>query len=381
MIDLLRQTSQANRVTYGFTALAFLLAVSGGIGWWEVQQLLPSLPPDTAASSSATSWVLLACTVALAAVGVVMGWFVRQSIKAPVEDTAMAVMRIAKGDLETKIESPGRDELSWLRHELNSMRKKLRTTIIEVRQSVDSVNSASSEIARGNDDLSARTENQAAALQQTTSTMMHLASTVRQHAASANEASSEMNQARSVAGRGGEMMDAVVGRMQEIHQSANRINEIIGVIDGIAFQTNILALNAAVEAARAGEQGRGFAVVAGEVRALAQRSATAAREIKSLISDSTERVSAGSQLVGEAGETMRELLDRVSRVSTLVTEMAAAGTSQSDSIEQVHQAIAQIDEVTQQNAALVEEVAAAAQSLRGQSEHLSGSVNAFQVQG
>ena len=307
------------------------------------------------------------------------GWVVRASIKAPVEDTAMAVMRIAKGDLETKIDSPGRDELSWLRAELDSMRKKLRKTIVGVRESVDSVASASEEIARGNNDLSARTENQAAALEQTSSTMNQLADTVRHHAGSAREASSEMDRAREVATRGGQIMSDVVLRMQDIHQSSNRINEIIGVIDGIAFQTNILALNAAVEAARAGEQGRGFAVVAGEVRALAQRSATAAREIKTLIGDSTEKVDAGSKLVGDAGDTMRDLLDRVSRVSTLVSEMASTGSEQSQSIDQVHQAIAQIDDVTQQNAALVEQVSAAAQSLKGQSGQLLSAVSVFQV--
>jgi methyl-accepting chemotaxis protein len=312
-------------------------------------------------------------------VGLLGGWAVRQSIKAPVEDTAMAVMRIAKGDLETKIESPGKDELSWLRHELNSMRKKLRTTIIDVRQTVDGVASASDEIAKGNHDLSARTENQAAALEQTSSTMNQLADTVRQHASSAREASGEMDQAREVAGRGGQIMSEVVQRMQDIHTSANRINEIIGVIDGIAFQTNILALNAAVEAARAGEQGRGFAVVAGEVRALAQRSASAAREIKTLIGDSTEKVDAGSALVGEAGQTMQDLLDRVAKAATLVREMASAGSEQSQSIDQVHEAIAQIDNVTQQNAALVEQVAAAAQSLRGQSGQLTNAVSQFQV--
>ena len=240
MENLLRQTSQANRVTIGFLIMAlWLLACGGGGGW---------LLTEYGAASTGT-WLMVA-SVAGAVIGTVGGWAVRQSIKAPVEDTAMAVMRIAKGDLETKIESPGKDELSWLRHELNAMRKKLRSTIVEVRQTVDGVASASEEIAKGNNDLSARTENQAAALEQTASTMNQLADTVRQHAGSAREASSEMEQAREVASRGGQIMAEVVQRMQDIHTSANRINEIIGVIDGIAFQTNILALNAAVEAAR-----------------------------------------------------------------------------------------------------------------------------------
>ena len=368
MTDILRRMSQANRVMAGFAFLSIGWLLTGAGGWWLLD-----------GGSASMAWAPLAAGVVGAFIGLAGGWLVRASIKAPVEDTAMAVMRIAKGDLETRIESPGRDELSWLRAELNSMRKKLNETIVGVRQSVDSVNAASEEIARGNNDLSARTENQAAALEQTSSTMNQLAETVRGHASSAREASNEMEQARAVASRGGELMGDVVHRMREIHQSANRINEIIGVIDGIAFQTNILALNAAVEAARAGEQGRGFAVVASEVRALAQRSATAAREIKTLIGDSTEKVDAGSQLVDEAGNTMRELVDRVARVSGLVTEMASAGSEQSQSIDQVHQAIAQIDDVTQQNAALVEQVSAAAQSLKGQSGQLLEAVSRFRV--
>jgi methyl-accepting chemotaxis protein len=368
MTELLRRVSQAHRVMFGFSFLAVGWMATGLAAGWL-------LGP---AADGAGLW-LMAAGVAGGVFGLAGGWAVRASIKAPVEDTAMAVMRIAKGDLETRIDSPGRDELSWLRAELNSMRKKLRETVVDVRQSVDSVAAASEEIAKGNNDLSARTENQAAALEQTSSTMNQLAETVRGHASSAREASSEMEQARAVASRGGEIMGDVIQRMQDIHQSANRINEIIGVIDGIAFQTNILALNAAVEAARAGEQGRGFAVVASEVRALAQRSATAAREIKTLIGDSTEKVDAGSRLVDEAGTTMRELLDRVGRVAGLVTQMASAGTEQSQSIDQVHQAIAQIDDVTQQNAALVEQVSAAAQSLKGQSGQLLGAVSRFQV--
>jgi methyl-accepting chemotaxis protein len=371
MIPQLRLVSQATRVTVGFGVLSMSVLGLGATSAW----LLNAHGAAGAASA------VLGASAAVCGLGLVGGWLVRQSIKAPVEDTAMAVMRIAKGDLETKIESPGRDELSWLRAELNGMRKKLRTMMIEVRQSVDNVASASEQIARGNNDLSGRTENQAAALEQTASTMNQLADTVRQHAGSAGEASSEMDAARGVAVRGGEIMGEVVLRMQDIHQSANRINEIIGVIDGIAFQTNILALNAAVEAARAGEQGRGFAVVASEVRALAQRSATAAREIKTLIGDSTEKVDAGRLLVDQAGETMHDLLERVGRVSSLVSGMARAGAEQSQSIDQVHQAVAQIDDMTQQNAALVEQVASAAQSLRGQSGQLLGAVSAFQVKG
>jgi len=369
MIRVLRKVSQAKRVMVGFGVLSVATA---GIGGTAATLLAAHGAADAA-------WSLGIATALLAVAGIVGGWLVMGSIKAPVEDTAQAVGRIARGDLETKIESPGRDELSWLRSELNAMRKKLRTTIVEVRRCVDSVSSASGEIARGNHDLSARTESQASALEETSSTMARLNETVRAHASDANQASGEMQQAREVAVRGGEIMGEVVQRMQDIHQSANRINEIIGVIDGIAFQTNILALNAAVEAARAGEQGRGFAVVASEVRALAQRSATAAREIKSLIVDSTEKVDAGGRLVAQAGETMDDLVARVTCVSGLVSQMAEAGAVQSRSIEQVTQAVAQIDDVTQQNAALVEQMSATAQALSTQSGQLAEAVRVFQV--
>ncbi len=371
MIELLRRYSQANRVLAGF-ALMTLMLISMALA--AAAQLRERGAADAALA-------LIVAAVILGGIGMTLGWFIRASIKAPVEDTAMAVMRIAKGDLFSRIDSPGRDELSWLRAELNSMRKRLSETVGEVRMSVDSVASASEQIALGNNDLSTRTENQAAALQQTASTMDELASTVRSHAQSAQDARREMDGARDVAAKGGDLVGQVVQRMQDIHQSANRINEIIGVIDGIAFQTNILALNAAVEAARAGEQGRGFAVVAGEVRALAQRSATAAREIKTLIGDSTEKVDAGQRLVQQAGDNMQDLLDRVGRVSSLVSSMADAGSEQSRAIDQVHQAISQIDSVTQQNAALVEEVSAAAQSLKGQSGQLLEAVGVFKTQG
>ncbi len=370
MIDLLRRVSQANRVSYGFALMTALLIV---VATLSIQALV-ALP-----DSQALQWRIGAITAVGTLIGLVGGYFVRMSIKAPVEDTANAVMRIAGGDLETKIDSSGRDELSWLRYELNTMRKKLRETVIGVRDSVDSVAAASQQIAHGNNDLSSRTEEQASALEETSRSMNRLADTVRHNAQTAMAASTEMTQARDVASDGGDIMRKVVQRMEEIHQSSTKISDIIGVIDSIAFQTNILALNAAVEAARAGEQGRGFAVVASEVRGLAQRCASAAKEVKLLIGDSRDKVDAGTHLVGQAGDTMKILLDRVSRVSRLIAEMASAGLSQSDGIAQVHQAIAQIDGATQQNATLVEEVAAAAQSLTGQSDKLAHAMSAFTV--
>ncbi|EHR71706.1 methyl-accepting chemotaxis protein [Burkholderiales bacterium JOSHI_001] len=369
MIDLLRRISLCNRVLYLSFGMAALLLGIGGYGATRLQ----------AGNDPAAAMAVLVIATGGASLGVFLGWMMRLSIKDPVEDTIQAMIRIAHGDLETKVSSPGRDEISWLRSEMNGMRKKLRTMVLEVRSSVDSVATAADEIARGNSDLSARTESQAAALQQTSSSMNHLADTVRSNAQHASGASDEVRQASDVAQRGGKLMSDVEKRMQDIHTSANRINEIIGVIDGIAFQTNILALNAAVEAARAGEQGRGFAVVAAEVRSLAQRCAAAAREVKTLIGDSSDKVDAGAALVGEAGKTMQELLQRISRVSGMVTDIAHAGSSQSDGIGQVHAAVAQIDDVTQQNAALVEEAAAAAQSLREQAGRLSQTMSAFQV--
>ena len=304
---------------------------------------------------------------------------IRASIKGPVEALVASVQRLGAGDLETKISSPGRDDIAWLNHELNTMRKKLRETVKSVRDSAESVRLAAGEIAQGNADLSARTENQAAALEQTSSSMHQLAGTVQENANFATEASAIVNQANQVAAHGGELMQEVVARMGDINVSATRIAEIVQVIDGIAFQTNILALNAAVEAARAGEQGRGFAVVASEVRGLAQRSATAAKEVKTLITDSADKVNVGFKLVDEAGKTMQDILGGVSKVSRLVADMATAGQTQSSEIAQIHQAISQMDDMTQRNAALVEEASAAALSLRDQSERLTDSMSGFKI--
>jgi methyl-accepting chemotaxis protein len=395
-MDWIRKVSLVRRVTIGFAAIGAIVAALGGVSLWCVHAQTIDLERWAAAATAAkpatdaglqalqagansAMWTISALTVAGGLLALFGGWVIRSSIKESVESTVHCVIGIAGGDLETKIESPGKDEISWLRAELNSMRKKLRTMVLEVRRTVDDVTTASKEIAGGNADLASRTENQASALQQTASSMQQLAETVRSNAGSTDEALTVVAQSTQVAARGAQMMQDVIGRMGEINASANKISDIIGVIDGIAFQTNILALNAAVEAARAGEHGRGFAVVASEVRALAQRSSTAAREIKVLISDSTDKVDAGSKLVDSAGRTMQEILASVNRVSGLIAGIASAGQSQSSDLGQVHQAISQIDTMTQQNAALVEQLAASAHSLQGQSGRLAESMGSFRL--
>ena len=366
----IRRVSLVRRVMVGFSTMSVVVLGIGGSAAWVLAR-------QSASSEMAVSVGVVA--VLGAVVSMVMAWLIRSSIKDSVEATVHAVVRIAGGDLETKIESPGKDEISWLRYELNSMRKKLRKAVLEVRDTVEGVNTASDEIASGNLDLSTRTESQASALQQTSGTVQQLAGTVSSNAQNTHEARGVVAQSSDVAARGAKMMQDVIARMGEINASSAKISEIIGVIDGIAFQTNILALNAAVEAARAGEHGRGFAVVAAEVRSLVQRSSTAAREIKVLISDSSVKVDMGSKLVNDAGRTMHDIVDSVRRVSGLITSIADAGQSQSTDIGQVHQAISQIDTMTQQNAALVEELAASAQSLKGQSARLSASMASFRV--
>jgi len=384
----IRNISLVRRVTFGFGISAALIALQGVIAAWVLgaeadglATLASTVPAAQVLQDAARRWATILGVVSGVSVAfaLVAMWITRSSIKESVESTIQCVIRIAGGDLETKIESPGKDEISWLRAELNGMRKKLRTAVLQVRETVDSVNTASAEIASGNADLSAHTESQAAALEETSSSMEQLAETVRANAQHTHDARDVVTQSTEVASRGATLMRDMVGRMQEINSSAGKISEIIGVIDGIAFQTNILALNAAVEAARAGENGRGFAVVASEVRSLAQRSSTAAREIKTLIDDSTTKVNAGTRLVGDAGQTMQEILDSVNRVASLISSIAQAGQSQSGDIGQVHEAVSRIDTMTQQNAALVEELAAAAQSLRGQAHHLGDALSSFRV--
>ena len=306
-------------------------------------------------------------------------WLSRQIVAALHQAVGLAD-QVARGDLSATVAARGGDEIAELLRSLSTMRENLVELVAKVRQGSDGVANASAEIASGNNDLSARTEQQAAALQQTASSMAQLGSTVNNSADSARQASQLATNASSVAVRGGEVVGQVVETMRGINESSRKIADIISVIDGIAFQTNILALNAAVEAARAGEQGRGFAVVASEVRALAGRSAEAAKEIKTLISASVERVEYGSTLVDQAGSTMNEVVAAIRRVTDVVGEISASSAEQSSGVAQVGQAINQIDQATQQNAALVEEMAAAASGLKGQAMDLVNAVSVFKLQ-
>ena len=314
-----------------------------------------------------------------AVVGVVLGLAISRHVTRPLAKAVAAAQRMAEGDMSEALKVHGRDEVAQLLRALEAMRAHLQKLVAQVRENSETVATASVEIAHGNADLSQRTEEQASALQQTAATMEQLGVTVTHNADSAQQANQLALGASQVAQRGGEVVADVVRTMRDINQSSQRIADIIGVIDGIAFQTNILALNAAVEAARAGEQGRGFAVVASEVRSLAQRSAAAAREIKELISSSVERVEQGSSLVDEAGRTMDEVVTAIRRVTDIVGEISEASREQSSGVAQVGDAIAQMDKVTQQNAALVEQSAASAESLKQRAEQLVRTVAVFRL--
>jgi methyl-accepting chemotaxis protein len=319
--------------------------------------------------------------VLVLAFGVVCAWFLTVGITRPLNTAVMVSRQVAQGDLTAEITVKSKDEAGQLLQALHDMNSSLRNIVSNVRVGTETINTASSEIANGNLDLSGRTEQQAGALEETASAMEQLTSTVKQNADNARQANQLAASASEVAEQGGTVVSQVVQTMASINDSSRKIVDIISVIDGIAFQTNILALNAAVEAARAGEQGRGFAVVASEVRSLAQRSAAAAKEIKGLIDDSVEKVGAGSQLVAQAGNTMDEVVASVRRVTDVMSEITAASHEQSTGIEEVNRAIAQMDENTQQNAALVEQAAAAAQSLQEQAGKLSQLVSVFNLRG
>jgi methyl-accepting chemotaxis protein-1 (serine sensor receptor) len=310
-----------------------------------------------------------------------VGFWLIRSITRPLNEAVRIAGCVAAGDLTQRIEVRSKDETGKLMHAMKDMTASLQGIVSQVRSGTETIAVASREIASGNADLSSRTEEQASSLEETASSMEELTSTVRQNAENARQANQLVASTADVAMKGGQVVGQVVDTMASIKESSRKIADIIGVIDGIAFQTNILALNAAVEAARAGEQGRGFAVVASEVRNLAQRSATAAKEIKALIEDSVGKVDAGGKLVDQAGRTMEEIVGSVKRVTDIVSEIAAASQEQSAGIEQVNQAVGQMDEMTQQNAALVEEAAAAAESLQEQTGRLMQTVSVFRLDG
>ncbi|QVQ28734.1 methyl-accepting chemotaxis protein [Achromobacter deleyi] len=325
------------------------------------------------------AYVYIALAVLILAVSLGAFLFMNRVILRPLRVVSDSFDKIAGGDLTVRVEVNSSNEIGALMAAVKRMQESLTRTVSAVRRGVDEINVGSREISAGNTDLSSRTEEQAASLEETAASMEQLASTVKQNADNARQANQLAASASDVAERGGSAVSEVVSTMQGISASSRKISEIVSVIDGIAFQTNILALNAAVEAARAGEQGKGFAVVAGEVRSLAQRSAQAAKEIKGLIEDSVTKVGAGSQQVERAGATMQEIVASVKRVTDIMGEISAASEEQSSGIDQVNRAVSQMDEVTQQNAALVEEAAAAAGSLQEQAQRLVEAVAVFKI--
>jgi methyl-accepting chemotaxis protein len=330
------------------------------------------------ATSATTVWVGLMCLGGLV-LGSWIGWLIARSITRPIEQAVTVAQSVAAGDLSSAIEVTTTDETGRLLAALKSMNDSLVRIVGTVRSSSDSIATGSAQIASGNADLSQRTEEQASALQETAASMDQLGSTVKANADNARQANQLALSASTVAVKGGEVVGQVVVTMKGINDSSKKIADIISVIDGIAFQTNILALNAAVEAARAGEQGRGFAVVASEVRSLAQRSAEAAKEIKSLITASVERVEQGTALVDQAGSTMEEVVNSIKRVTDIMGEISVASNEQSTGVSQVGDAVTQMDQVTQQNAALVEQSAAAAENLKQQAQQLVSAVAVFRL--
>jgi methyl-accepting chemotaxis protein len=326
------------------------------------------------------SLVIAALQVGALIAGIVAGaFFLIRNIRNPLREAMVFAEQIAGGDLTAQIRNDRKDEFGAMTAALLGMRDRLVNVVADVKRGTDNITVAAKEIATGNNDLSARTEQTASNLQQTAASMEQMSGAIRQSADSARVANQLADVAGQSAQKGGEVVHQVITTMEEINQSSRKINDIIGVIDGIAFQTNILALNAAVEAARAGEQGRGFAVVAGEVRNLAQRSAQAAKEIKLLISTSVDKVTAGTELVNQAGKTMGEIVDNVVRVRDMIGEIASASGEQADGVNQINAAVANLDQLTQQNAALVEESAAAASSMNDQADRLAEVVRVFRV--
>ncbi|MTV36452.1 methyl-accepting chemotaxis protein [Duganella radicis] len=344
-------------------------------------QLMKESGASAGTTASNASLLMIALGVAGAGLGVFAGWYVTGTIVRPIRYAVRVARTVADGDLSSEIQIRTRDEIGQLSAALKDMNTSLISIVSEVRKGTHSIGTASAEIAAGNLDLSERTERQAGSLEETASSMEQLTSTVKQNAANASQANQLAMSASDVAGKGGVVVAQVVDTMASINASARKIVDIIAVIDGIAFQTNILALNAAVEAARAGEQGRGFAVVASEVRNLAQRSAAAAKEIKELIGDSVDKVDAGARLVDQAGATMEEIVASVRRVTDIMSEIASASQEQLTGIEHINGAITEMDQSTQQNASLVEQASAAAITMQEQASNLVGAVSVFKLSG
>ena len=393
-MKLIRQLDTSTKL---FACFAIVLCLAVMVSAWLLGQLAQMSELAAQASQKANgaagrlalaefdaarNWSLAFLALGSVVAALLCLWLAAE-VARPMHEAVVVARRIAGGDLSNQIDASAdtgaRGEAGLLLGAMQEMNDKLVGMIVEVRVGTESITSGAAEISSGSIDLSARTEQQAASLEETASSMEELTATVKQNAEHAHQASKLAVSASEVAVKGGEVVAEVVGTMASINDSSKRIAEIIGVIDGIAFQTNILALNAAVEAARAGEQGRGFAVVASEVRNLAQRSAAAAKEIKTLIHDSVEKVGAGGKLVGEAGSTMEQIVQSITRVTDIMSEIAAASVEQTTGIEQINSAISQMDEVTQQNAALVEQAAAAAGSLQDQAGALAAVVSVFKL--
>ena len=348
-----------------------------GNGWWVITEVSDD---EAMASQRRALWMLWgAMAVALALLAAGLLFTLRRGVSAPLQELTQAITLVAQGDLTQPFRSARRDEVGDLVREVEGMRQRFVGMLRQVHVAAHSIASASSQIAQGNGDLAERTENTANSLARSAQSIEEITHGVRQSADAALQAHQLSASAVEVASRGGQVVSDVVATMDDINASSRKIGDIIGVIDGIAFQTNILALNAAVEAARAGEQGRGFAVVAGEVRSLAQRSAEAAKEIKALISTSVGKVESGAQLVQNAGQTMDEIVSSVQRMGDIIGEISAAASEQAERISQVNQDVTQLDQMTQQNASLVEESAAASQSMRDQATRLESSVSVFKL--
>ena len=356
---------------------AYFAAIEAMVKYQEAQMTIAT--GNAAAAFASVKTAIWASSAFALVVAALMGLWIIRSITRPINLAVKVSRAVAIGDLRTRIDATGNDEISQLLIALREMQESLVKVVGHVRQNSESVAAASAQIAQGNQDLSQRTEEQASALEETAASMEQLGSTVRQNADNAKQANQLALGASTVAIKGGDVVGRAVQTMKGINDSSKKIADIIGVIDGIAFQTNILALNAAVEAARAGEQGRGFAVVAAEVRSLAGRSADAAKEIKGLITASVERVEQGTALVDQAGVTMTEIVASIKRVTDIMGEISAASTEQSAGVAQVGEAVSQMDQATQQNAALVEQSAAAAESLRDQAQQLVQVVAVFKL--